>query len=95
MGIFTSAYGWTSLATTAAATPMRFTWKNACTMRGGDMVCLDPQGNACSIYKASTFALKKDGKFEIESFVTGSLMDEVIVTGLAMLELQRRNGTHT
>lgn len=90
-GIFTSAYGWTSLATTAAGTPMRFTWKSVHNLAGGDLICLDQQGYACSKYNASSFALTKAGKFEIGPSVTGILMDEVIVTGLAMLELKRRN----
>lgn len=89
-GILSCAYGWTSLATAAAGTPMHFTWKDVYNLSGGDMKCVDQQGYVCSKYNSSTFALTKDGKFEIEPSVTGILMDEVIVTGLATLEYKRR-----
>lgn len=38
----------------------------------------------------SAWALQKDGKFEVGPFVSGILMDEVVVTGLAMVEARRR-----
>ena len=69
---------------------MRFTWKSAHSLTRGDLICLDPQGMVCSKYESSTFALMKDGKFEIGPSVTGLMMDEVVVTGLAMLESRRR-----
>lgn len=58
---------------------------------GGDMTCLDRQDNVCAKFKSSTWALQKDGKFELGPFASGVLMDEIVVTGLAMLEARRRS----
>ena len=57
---------------------------------GGDMICLDQQNKVCAKFQNSMWALKKDGKFEVGPFVDGVLMDEVVVSGLAMLEARRR-----
>ena len=54
------------------------------------MKCSDQEDRVCARFESSGWALKKDGKFEVEPFVNGALMDEVIVSGLAMLELERR-----
>ena len=69
---------------------MRFIWKSDHGFNGGDMICLDQQRKICAKFEASMWALQKDGKFEVGPFVSGVLMDEVIVTGLAMLELRKR-----
>ena len=69
---------------------MRFKWKMGGCFHGGDMKCSDQEDRVCARFESSGWALKKDGKFEIAPFVNGALMDEVIVSGLAMLELERR-----
>ena len=69
---------------------MRFKWKMDGFLHGGDMRCSDQAEHVCAKFESSGWALKKDGKFEVASSVSGALMDEVIVSGLAMLELQRR-----
>ncbi len=69
---------------------MRFKWKRDNIFNGGDMICLDQQDKVCAKFENSMWALQKDGKFEVGPFVSGVLMDEVIVTGLAMLEARRR-----
>ena len=69
---------------------MRFKWKMGGFLHGGDMRCSDQEDRVCAKFESSGWALKKDGKFEVAPSVSGALMDEVIVSGLAMLELQRR-----
>lgn len=54
------------------------------------MICLDQQQKVCARFENSRWPLKKDGKFEVGPSVSGVLMDEVIVTGLALLEARRR-----
>ena len=93
MGLFTSAHEWTSLATTAEGNPMRFIWKSDHGFNGGDMICLDQQRKICAKFEASMWALQKDGKFEVGPFVSVVVIDEVIVTGLAMLELRKRSNS--
>ena len=58
---------------------------------GGDMMCLDQQDKVCARFENSAWALRKDGKLKVGPFVSGVLMDEVVVTGLAMLEARRRS----
>ncbi len=55
----------------------------------GDMVCLDEEGQLVARFEANRFALKKEGKFELSPAVTGVLMDELVVSGLAMIEYRR------
>ena len=69
---------------------MRFKWKMGGFLHGGDMRCSDQADHECAKFESSGWALKKNGKFEIAPSVSVALMDEVIVSGLAMLELQRR-----
>lgn len=90
-GLLTSAHEWTSLAYTAQGNSMRLKWKSDKFFNGGDMICLDQQGKVCAKFENSMWALRKDGKFELGPFVSGVLMDEVVLTGITMLELKRRN----
>ena len=69
---------------------MRFKWKRDNMFNWGDMICLDQQEKVCAKFENSMWALQKDGKFEVGPSVNGVLMDEVVVTGLAMLEARRR-----
>ena len=89
-GIFTSAHEWTSLAATTGGKRTRFKWKMGGFLHGGDMTCFDQQDKVCAKFESSGWALKKDGKFDVAPSVRGVLMDEVIVAGLAMLELKKR-----
>ncbi len=57
----------------------------------GDMKCLDGREQVCARFEHSAWALRKDGKFEVGRGVSGGLLDEVVVTGTAMLEMLRRN----
>ena len=62
---------------------------------GGDMLCFDQQDKVCAKFQNSMWALQKDGKFEVGPFVDGVVMDEIVVTGLAMLEARRRRASST
>ena len=68
---------------------MPFKWKMGGFLQGGDMNCWDQKDRVCAKFESSGWALKKDGKFEVAPSMSGALMDEVIVSGLVMLELQR------
>ena len=89
-GIFTTAREWTSLAATTGGERTRFKWKMGGLLHSGDMTCLDQQDKVCAKFESSAWALKKNGKFDIAPSVSGVLLDEVLVAGLAMLELKRR-----
>ena len=69
---------------------MRFKWKIGGFLHEGDMRCSDQEDRVCAKFESSGWALKKDGKFELAPSISGALMDEVIVSGMAMFELQRR-----
>ncbi len=56
----------------------------------GDMVCLDEEEQLVMRFEANRFALNKEGKFELSPAVTGVLMDELVVSGLAMIEYRRK-----
>ena len=68
---------------------MQFTWKMEGLFQVGDMICVDQQGKLYAKFLYSRRALKKEGKFEMGPFVSGVLMDEVVVTGLTMVEAKR------
>lgn len=72
---------------------MRFKWKMDGLFNGGDMICLDQQDKVCAKFENSMWALQKDGKFEVGPFVSGVLMDEVVVSGFAMVEARRRKNS--
>lgn len=72
---------------------MRFRWKMDGFFNGGNMICLDQQNKVCARFESSTWALRKDGKFEVGPFVSGILMDEVVIIGLAILEKRRRQNS--
>ena len=58
-------------------------------------MCLDQQNNLCARFLFSRWAMKILGKFVMGPFVNGVLMDEIIVTGMAILEAQRRSDRDT
>lgn len=65
-------------------------WKMDGIFNRGDMICLDQQDQVRAKFENSTWALKKDGKFEVGLSVSGVLIDEIVVTGLVMVEVRRR-----
>ena len=74
---------------------MRYKWKMDGFFNGGDMICLDQQEKVCARFENNAWALQKDGKFEVGPFVDGVLMDEVVVSGLAMVEARRRKSSNS
>ena len=69
---------------------MRFRWNMDGFFNGANMTCLDQQNKVYARFESSMWALRKDGMFEVGPFVSGILMDEVVIIGLAILEKRRR-----
>jgi len=67
-----------------------FKWKTDGMFSGGDLICLDERQQAIARFQTSMWAVKKDGKFEVAPVVTRPTMDELIVSGIAMIEERRR-----
>ena len=88
--IFTTAREWTSLAATTGGERTRLKWKMGGFLHSHDMTCSDQQDRVYAKFESSGWALKKNGKFDVAPSVSGVLLDEVLVAGLAMLELKRR-----
>lgn len=82
---FNSSHEFRSLATGAT-----LKWKKDGVFSGGDMVCWDERKQQVASYENSNWALKKDGKIGLEAGVDGALVDEIVVSLIAMLELKRR-----
>ena len=59
------------------------------------MVCLDERKRKVAWYEHSKLALHKDGKIGIEAGVDGVLVDEMVVTLIAMIELKRRENARS
>lgn len=87
---FNSSHKFQSLATGG-----RFEWKKDGIISGGDMVCLDERKRKVAWYEHSKLALHKDGKIGIEAGVDGVLVDEMVVTLIAMIELKRRENARS
>lgn len=85
--LFTSTHEFRSLATGKV-----FKWKKDGIFSGGDLKCIDEREQVCANFESSRWAVKKDGKFEIAPMVQGPFMDEVLVTGIAAMEYQRKQG---
>lgn len=84
-GMFTSAHQFVSLATQG-----KYKWKNDGIFSGGDMLCLDAREQSVARYENSNWTMKKEGKFELGAGVEGLLMDELVVSGIAMVAYGRR-----
>ena len=69
---------------------MRHKWKMGGFLHGGDMKCSDLEDNVCAKFESRGRARKKERRFEVVASVSEAFLDEVIVSGLAMLEMQRR-----
>ena len=88
--VFTSAYQFRSNASGG-----RFAWKRDGVFSGGDLKCTNDKDQTIAFFESISFAVKQDGKFEIGPNVKRSMMDELIVTGLAAVENQRRQTAQT
>ena len=55
-------------------------------MWSSDMLCLDQREQLIARFSSSNWAMKKDGKIELSPGVQGVLMDEIVVSGFAMIE---------
>lgn len=56
------------------------------------MLCLDNNEQAIARFEASSWAIKKNGKWEKRPVVTGVMLDEVVISTIAMVEDRRRPG---
>lgn len=67
-----------------------FKWKRDGMSSGGNLKCVDQSDQVVATFEAKTWATKKDSKFELAATVQGPLIDELMVTGVAIAEYQRR-----
>ena len=72
-----------------------FEWKKDGVFSGGNLVCLDERGRKVAWYEHSKMAVHKDGKIGLEAGVDGVLVDEIVVTLIAMIELKRRENARS
>ena len=84
-GIFNSVHEFRSSALAGS-----LKWKRDGLFSGGDMICIDEKEQLFARFQASGWAMKKDRKFELSPGVGGVLMDEIVVSGIAMIELRKR-----
>ena len=85
LGMFTSAHRFES--------PTRrslLKWKRDGLLSGGNMLCVDGQQLLVARFERSKRAGWKDGKFIVSPGVEGRWMDEVVVSGLAMVHYHKR-----
>ena len=84
-GFLTSAHEFNSVATGGS-----LKWKKDGVFSGGDMLCLDQREQLVARFQRSGWAMSKEGKLELSPGVSGVLMDEIITSGIAMVEYARR-----
>ncbi len=84
-GFLTSAHEFHSLATGGS-----LKWKRDGMFSNGDMVCLDQAEQLIARFQISNWAFKKEGKFELGPGVDDVLMDEVVTSGVAMVEYRAK-----
>ncbi len=85
LGLFTSAHRFES--------PTRrglLKWKRDGLLSEDNMLCIDGQQLLIARFERSKRARWKDGKFMISPGVEGRWMDEVVVSGLAMVQYHKR-----
>ena len=86
-GIFRSGHEFNSLSNGGAVRK----WKKDGVFAGGDMVCLDEKEMPVARFDQTHWAVKKAGKLELNPPVaSGVFMDEIIVSGVATMEYNRR-----
>ena len=86
LGLFTSAHRFES---PTSRSPLK--WKRDGLESEGNMLCVDGQQVLIARFERSRRAKRKGGKFLISPGVEGRLMDEVVVSGLAMVQYHRRH----
>ena len=74
----------------SVATGASFKWKRDGVFSGGDMLCLDQREQLVAKFLMANWAMKKGGKFELSPGVNGMLMDEIVTSGIAMVEWRRK-----
>jgi len=88
-GVFKSAHEFQSPATGGS-----FEWKSDGIFSGGDMICLDDRKQLVARFEKSAWAMKKKGKFELSGGITGELMTEIVISGIARVEyISRRKSS--
>ncbi|MCJ1278442.1 hypothetical protein MMC21_006259 [Puttea exsequens] len=68
-------------------------WKNHNVLKGGDLRCTDGSGQVVARFEAVRWGkVQKEGKFELSQAVAagGPAMDEIVISGIAMVEFKRR-----
>ncbi|KAL8688073.1 MAG: hypothetical protein Q9218_005925 [Villophora microphyllina] len=88
-GTLTTSYEYASLAFGDSLKWKRDGW-------GSNLVLVNSKKEWIARFDAASFALKKVGKLEIgNGGIAGVALDEIVVTGLAMVELENRKRTHS
>ncbi|KAI9720670.1 MAG: hypothetical protein M1812_002850 [Candelaria pacifica] len=72
------------------ATGRKFRWKMESLWTMNDFVCMDEKDMPIAKFEGSTWALRKLGKIELVQGLDGALLDEVLMSGLAMVEMVQR-----
>ena len=85
LGLFTTAHRFESPASRSL-----LKWKRDGLLSGADMVCVDRQQVLIARFERSKKARSKTGKFMIAPGVEGRWMDEVVISGLAMMQYHKR-----
>ena len=85
LGLFTTAHRFESPASRSL-----LKWKRDGLLGGADMVCVDRQQVLIARFELSKKARGKTGKFMIAPGVEGRWMDEVVISGLAMMQYHKR-----
>ncbi len=58
------------------------------------MICLDDRKQLVARFEKSAWAMKKKGKFELSGGITGELMTEIVISGIARVEyISRRKSS--
>ena len=65
-------------------------WKKDGLFSGRNLVCLNSKEQLVAKFEHS-FSIKKGGKIELGPDVQGVLLDELVVSGIAMIEYLRRH----
>lgn len=74
---------------TSSATHLSYRWKADGKPFSGDLICFDEREQVFAKFDSS-WAWKKDGTLELGPGIDGALMDEIVVTGIAMVEFNKR-----
>ena len=82
--------GWFTRSFSFMSSIAKLRWEHT-SVWGGSLACVTDKGEWLARFDRSYFALKKDGKLEIvNSQLPQELVDELVVSGLAMVEVENR-----